>query len=72
MAVVKKLHFESGKDIPVRSEIVAEFNMNSEYFSIWSYKAGDLDRTESSKQNIQFDKQIAEELYSALGRFLHK
>lgn len=72
MAVVKKLYFEKGKSIPKQSEIVAEYNMDNEYFSIWSYKKGDFQRAESSKQNIQFDSKIAEELYEALGQFLHK
>ena len=58
------------KDIHVNSSIVADYDMDDQFFSIWSYKQGDLDRTEGVKQNMQFDKEMARELRDALDQFL--
>ena len=60
------------KDIRPNSDIVADYNMDGRFFSIWSFKQGDLDRTEGSKQNLQFDKQMAQKLRDALNQFLNE
>ena len=60
------------KDIRVTTSIVADYDMDDQFFSIWSYKQGDLDRTEGVKQNMQFDKEIARKLRDALNQFLQE
>lgn len=34
----------TSKDIKVTTSSAADFNMDNQYFSIWSYKNGDLNR----------------------------
>lgn len=58
------------KDSRVKSLIVADYDMDDQLFTIWSYKQGDLDRTEGVKQNMQFDKEMARKLRDALNQFL--
>ena len=58
------------KDIKVTTSSVADFNMDNQYFSIWLYKNGDLNRAGSCPQNMQFDKTIARQLRDALNQFL--
>lgn len=60
----------TSKDIRANSEIVADYNMDDQYFSIWSYRKGDLARSGDCPQNMQFDKKIARELRDALNQFL--
>jgi len=69
MAIIRKLR-KTTKNIPTRSETVAEYNSDELYFSIWSYKDGDLSGEGTCKQNMQFDKEIAKNLYNALKSFL--
>lgn len=57
------------KDIRINSSIVADYNMDGQFFSIWSYKNGDLSRTEGVKQSMQFDKEMAQKLRDALNQF---
>ena len=58
------------KDIKPNANIVADYNMDDKYFSIWSYKKGDIYRTGNCSQNMQFDKEIARQLRDALNQFL--
>ena len=69
MAIIRKLR-KTTKNIPNRTETVAEYNSDEKYFSIWSYKDGDLSGEGTCKQNMQFDKEIAKNLYDALKSFL--
>ena len=59
------------KDIRVNTSIVADYDMDDRYFSLWSYRQGDLDRTKGGSQNMQFDKEMARKLRDALNRFLN-
>lgn len=58
------------KSIQANSSIVADYNMDNRFFSIWSYRQGDLDRTKGGSQNMQFDKEMARKLRDALNQFL--
>lgn len=69
MARVKSLD-RIHKEIQANSLTVADYNMDEQYFSIWSYKQGDLNRIEGAKQNLQFDKEMARKLRDALNDFL--
>lgn len=60
----------TSKDINPNSSIVADYNMDDQYFSIWSYKNGDLSRSGNCSQNMQFDKTTARQLRDALNKFL--
>ena len=60
----------TSKDIKVTTSSVADFNMDDRYFSSWSYKNGDLNRSGSCPQNMQFDKVVAKQLRDALNQFL--
>jgi len=58
------------KDIRINASSVADFDMDDQFFSIWSYRQGDLDRTKGGSQNMQFDKEMARKLRDALNQFL--
>ena len=60
----------TSKNIQSSSEIVADYGMDDTYFSIWSYKKGDMLRSGTCPQNMQFDKEIARQLRDALNEFL--
>lgn len=60
----------TSKDITPNASIVADYNMDDKYFSIWSYKKGDISRSGTCSQNMQFDKDIARQLRDALNQFL--
>lgn len=60
----------TSKDINPNADIVADYNMDDKYFSIWSYKKGDISRSGTCSQNMQFDKDIARQLRDALNQFL--
>ena len=69
LAIIKILE-PVNKDISTSTSVVAEYDMNENFFSIWSYKEGDVCKTEGVKQNMQFDKEIARQLRDALNVFL--
>lgn len=58
------------KDIRVNTLIVADYDMDDQFFSIWSYRQGDLDRVKGGSQNMQFDKEMVRKLRDALNLFL--
>lgn len=60
----------TSKGIKVTTSSAADFNMDNQYFSIWSYKNGDLNRSGNCPQNMQFDKTVARQLRDALNQFL--
>ena len=60
----------TSKNIKPNADIVADYGMDDTYFSIWSYKKGDLSRSGNCSQNMQFDKEIARQLRDALNEFL--
>lgn len=58
-------------DIPqVRTGVSADYCFNEHAFQIRTYKAGDSQRTEGSKQNLQLNKQMAQELIAKLQDFV--
>ena len=69
MAIIREIR-KTSKSIPTRSETIAEYNSDEHFFSIWSYKDGDLSGEGTCKQNMQFDKQVANDLFTALKSFL--
>ena len=60
----------TSKNIKVTTSCAADFDMDDQYFSIWSYKQGDLNRSGDCPQNMQFDKAVARQLRDALNQFL--
>ncbi|EHJ9962204.1 hypothetical protein KB977_004626 [Vibrio parahaemolyticus] len=58
-------------DIPkVRSGVSADYCFNESAFQIRTYKDGDSQRTEGSKQNLQLNKKMARELIAKLQDFV--
>lgn len=70
MAVIKSLIKDSSRNIPIRGETVADYSFYGDYFSIWSYKDGDMNRKGACSQNMQFNKEVAKVLRDALDLFL--
>ena len=70
MAIIKLLKKDSSKAYPMRGETSADYNFYGEYFSVWSYKDGDLSQSGVCTQNMQFNKEIAKQLRDALNDFL--
>jgi len=74
MAIIQSLEKDSNKNIPRLTNKTAitatDFNVDEEYFSIWSYKNGDVARERGCPQNMQFDKEIVKILCDALNDFL--
>jgi outer membrane phospholipase A len=52
-------------------EILGFYNVVGDEFFLWSPKAGDVSPKET-KQIISFKKEIAEQLYYALGKYINK
>lgn len=55
-----------------RTAVSADYSFNENYFQIRTYKEGDVNRNDTSKQNIQFDREKAQELISLLNDFLNQ
>ncbi len=74
VAIIKETHYEKGKSISSKSssQVAMEYNWDDEFFGIWAYRNGDLNREHGPKQKLQFNKQVAKEIYNALGKFLSK
>ena len=52
--------------------VVADVAFSNECFRLRSYKFGDDDRTEGSKQNIQLNREKAIELRNLLDEFINQ
>ena len=72
MAIIRSLQYVTDKKIPTQSETAADYTMDDEYFSIWSYTNGDFNRNGECHQNMQFNRQQAKELMTALDKFINK
>ena len=70
MAIIRSLINDTSKSIRSRGETAADYNFDDEYFSVWSYKNGDMKREGDCPQNIQFDKEMAKALRDGLNAFL--
>ncbi|MCL1823924.1 MAG: hypothetical protein FWG44_06945 [Oscillospiraceae bacterium] len=70
MAVIVSLREDLSKNIELHGEHPADYCFNSEHFSIWSYKNGDINRNGACTQNMQFNKEMAKILRDALNVFL--
>ena len=55
-----------------RTSVSGDYCFNNNYFQIRTYKAGDTNRTEGQKQNIQLDKEMAQNLVILLNQFIEK
>jgi len=69
MAVLSEL-IKVNEEPIIRTSVLGDYCFNEKYFQIRTYKAGDINRKEGSKQNIQFDKEIASELVKLLNQFI--
>ena len=71
MALIKKL-FYVDKNPKIVTEVIGDYCFNNDFFQIRTYKKGDFEKKEASKQNLQIDRKMAKELYELLGKFLGK
>ena len=55
-----------------RTTVSGDYCFDRNYFQIRTYKAGDLNRTKGQKQNIQLNKEMAQNLVKLLNQFLEK
>ena len=69
MAIIKKL-IPCDDDPQSRTSVVADYCYDRYLFQIRTYKAGDLNRSENSKQNIQIDKEMAKIIIEKLQIFV--
>lgn len=70
MAVIKKFFIRPRKDLRINSDVVADLSFDKELFQIRTYKAGDDNRSENTKQNLQLTRDGAKELIKHLQSFL--
>ena len=70
MAVIKKFFLKQRRYLRVHSDVVADLSYNEELFQIRTYKAGDDNCKENTKQNLQLTKEGAAELIKYLNNFL--
>lgn len=70
MAVIKKFFIKPHKDLKMHSDVVADLSFDKDLFQIRTYKAGDDNRSENTKQNLQLTKEGARELIKHLRSFL--
>ena len=55
-----------------RTNVSGDYCFDRNYFQIRTYKAGDVNRTEGQKQNIQLDKEMAQSLVKLLNQFIEQ
>lgn len=70
MAVIKKFFVRQRKDLRIHSDVVADLSFDKDLFQIRTYKSGDDNRSENTKQNLQLTKEGARELIKHLQSFL--
>ena len=56
MAQIISLKRSNSKTAHKQSTIAAEYNMDEQFFRLWTYKQTDSSRTEGAKQIITLDK----------------
>lgn len=71
MAIITDLHLCDGTP-QKRSSVSADYCFDSSLFQIRTYKAGDQDRSENSKQNIQINKNMAKTIVKKLKTFINQ
>lgn len=71
MAIIKDLHLCSDKP-QVRTAVSADYCFDQSLFQIRTYKDGDKNRSEGSKQNIQIDKDMAQIIINQLQAFVNQ
>ncbi|TXE11404.1 hypothetical protein [Algoriphagus aquimarinus] len=73
MALLGKILFENIDKISPRSgEVIGDVIIGKEYLQIRTYAMGDQERERGSKQNIQFNKKMAEEFKKILEQFINQ
>ena len=71
MALIKEFKLVN-KNINISSEVVSDYSFDKNFFEIRTYKNNDTERKESTKQNIQLNKEKAKELINLLTDFINK
>jgi hypothetical protein len=71
MAIIKDLYLCNDKP-QVRSAVSADYCFDQSLFQIRTYKDGDKNRSEGSKQNIQINKDMAQVIIKRLQEFLNQ
>ncbi len=69
MAQITEL-IHTNDDIQTRTNTVADYCFNNEYFQIRTYSQNDIKRENGAKQNIQINKDIAKNLIDLLNTFI--
>lgn len=70
MAIIDDIR-KKDKDIRANTHTVMDYNFDENYYSIWTYKSGDVDGEYGTKQSLQFDKKIAKKLIRTLQDFVN-
>ncbi|MCL2300316.1 MAG: hypothetical protein FWC27_09260 [Firmicutes bacterium] len=70
MAIIQSLKLDNSRSTSRQGQTAADYNMNGDFFTIWSYKNGDVNRDGDCPQVMQFDKNVAKVLRDALNVFL--
>lgn len=55
-----------------RTKVSADYSFNENTFQLRTYKEGDVGRNDTSKQNIQLDREKAQELINLLNNFVNQ
>lgn len=71
MAIVKQIKIDMSKKIAPKSSTSLVYTMDDEYFSITTYREGDDTGEYGTKQSLQFDHDMARQLYDAISKFLN-
>ena len=72
MAQIITLERNPRKNTKKQTRIVADYDMDNEYFRLWTYKKNDNTGIEGAKQTILLDKEIARKLRDELNVFLEE
>jgi hypothetical protein len=70
MAQIITLKRNPHKNTKRQTRIVADYDMDNEFFRLWTYKKNDDTGIEGAKQIIVLDKEIAQKLRDELSVFL--
>jgi two-component sensor histidine kinase len=62
----------SGDEPNPRTSVSADYSFNENIFQLRTYKEGDVNRNDTSKQNIQLDIKKAQELINLLNDFVNQ
>ena len=71
MAQIKDIH-QVESEPSARTQVSADYSFSQNLFQMRTYREGDTSRTQQPTQNIQLDKNMAEDLIVKLAKFLNQ